>query len=516
MKKIFILIVISNITFWSCQKEIDNKLTTNTSSLVFKEKISKSINPKLMSKENLDNFIMNTIRRTENRMWKWSGDQYLWNALLQGDHHLAIGYKPTNLNEIHPIIHDINLKSAEWKSVKDGILNLVLEILNKNNPNSKIELADILIEDDPILPILTLKITDFEVIQTLGNLENVRYLEALDYLPNEFYTTDRSSSGCSGSSTSLNSSDYTTVSPSCKQPWNYINMNIPGAWTTYQSIGTNIKIGVIDAGISNTQSMLGANFNSGWSSGRSLTTAYTYGSSAYTSCAHGTSMSGLAVGPRNASGATSGISYKSSLYFIRGCDDVLLDESAEKTGVKNALTAMGNDESLRIISMSIGTPFYSSVLEDGVIYAYNKGKLIFAAAGTSFSWTSWWGVIYPAVHPQCVAMTGVKENGSTCTVCHDGSEVDFTVTMERNADSDRNSLSLALSGNTPTYIGGSSTATAMGAGIAGMVWGVKPTLTRAQVMTCLTTTAQFYPNKNSNKGYGNLNASAAVAKALTY
>jgi hypothetical protein len=86
--------------------------------------------------------------------------------------------------------------------------------------------------------------------------------------------------------------------------------------------------------------------------------------------------------------------------------------------------------------------------------------------------------------------------------------------MERNASSNRNSISLAPSGNTGAYIGGSSCATATAAGIAALVWSARPNLTRTQVQTCLTNTSQFYPTKNSTKGYGNLNAGAAVNYAV--
>ena len=165
--------------------------------------------------------------------------------------------------------------------------------------------------------------------------------------------------------------------------------------------------------------------------------------------------------------------------------------------------------------MSVGYPFASNVMKDGVTYAYNKGKMIFAAAGTSFSWTSWWGVVYPAAYSQCIAITGVKENGATCASCHDGSQVDFTIPMERNSSSSRNSISLPLSGAAPTYIGGSSAATATAAGIAALVWSVNTSLTRTQVYNCLKNTSQFYPSLNSTKGYGNLNAAAAVAMAGT-
>jgi hypothetical protein len=153
-------------------------------------------------------------------------------------------------------------------------------------------------------------------------------------------------------------------------------------------------------------------------------------------------------------------------------------------------------------------------LKDGVDYAYGLGKLIFAAAGTSFTWTSWWGVIYPAAYNSCVAVTGVRENGSTCGTCHDGSQVLYTITMERNSNNNRNSLSIPASGVTSTYIGGSSCATATTAGIASLVWSTRPNMTRAQVLNCLTNTAQFYPSKSSSQGYGNLNAYSAVNFAI--
>jgi hypothetical protein len=181
--------------------------------------------------------------------------------------------------------------------------------------------------------------------------------------------------------------------------------------------------------------------------------------------------------------------------------------------LKNALVKMGNRADVKVISMSIGTPFYSSVIEDGVNYAWGAGKMMMAAAGTSFSWTSWWGVVYPAALSRCVAITGVKENFGTCASCHDGSEVDFTVTMERSSNSSRNTLSLNTSGYAAKYIGGSSSATAMASGIAAMVWSVNPSRTREQVYQNLLTTSQYYPNPNGSRGYGNLNAGAAVSAA---
>ncbi|MBL7940495.1 MAG: S8 family serine peptidase [Flavobacteriales bacterium] len=463
-----------------------------------------------LSQEDLDRVVVGLLEQRNDFQWSMVDLRTLWSALQYNDHALAIGYAPTGTGNIDDDLHRINIQTPPWQAVHDALIDLVLATLNKDRA-LPVELKDILVEDDPILPIITLRITDKEVLTALYNLTNVRYLEPLDYWP----ATDgeRSTSGCGGSTTSVNAADRTTITPNAVLPWNFNNHGIPAAWA--QSQGQGITIGLIDAGISATQPLIGSDLNNGESNvGRTITTGWTFGSSATSSCTHGTSMSGLAVGPRNGLGATTGVAYKSNLHFIRGCEDVVLDLSSEKTSVKNALITLGNNPAVRVISMSIGSPFSSSVLADGVNYAYGNGKMIMAAAGTSFSWTSWWGVVYPAALAKCVAVTGVKENGSKCGSCHDGSQVDLTICMERDASSSRNSLSLAPNGNSPAYIGGSSAATATAAGIAALVWGAKPAATREQVLQCLKSTAQFATAPSSSKGYGNINAQAAVNCAL--
>lgn len=460
--------------------------------------------------EELDRTVIGLLEQRNDFNWDMVDLRTLWSAVQYNDHSVAIGYRPAQAGSIDDALHTIDIDKPEWRAVHDALIDLVLTELNKDGRG--ITLADILVEDDRVLPIITLRLTDKTVLTKLHNLVNVRYLEPLDYWP-AIANDERSSSGCGGSTYALNAADVSTITPNARLPWNFNNHGVPAAWTLSQ--GQGITVGVIDAGISSAQPLIGSDLNNGDSNvGRTLTTGWTFGNSAYSTCTHGTSMAGQAVGPRNNTGATSGVAYKSSLHFIRGSEDVILDLASERTGVKNALIALGNNPSVRVISMSIGTPFSSSVLTDGVNYAYGQGKMIMAAAGTSLSWTSWWGVVYPAALTKCVAVTGVKENGSKCGTCHDGSQVDLTIIMERSSNSSRNSLSLPPSGTAPTYIGGSSSATATAAGIAALVWSTDPSLTRAQVLQCLTSTAQFANSPSGSKGYGNINAAAAVNCAL--
>jgi serine protease len=463
------------------------------------------------TQKEIDKYMHDKVQTTGEFSWENSDLKILTSAAMITKI-VAIGYQPAGTKDLRSDLHRTNIKSKEWIAVHDALIELVVTEL-KNAGEKNATAAEIISEDDNTLPIIVFKLTDKSILTKLYNLENVRYIEPFGYWPTT-YINERvaSSSGCSGSTQALNAADYTTISPGCKMSWNFNNVNVPSAWNIAQGLG--ITVGVIDAGISSSQTLLGSNFNNGESNvGRTLTTDYTYGSSAFTSCTHGTSMSGIVAGPRNNLGGPTGVAYKANLHFIRGCSDVVLNESAELSGVRNALVKMGNMVSLKIISMSIGTPFSSSTLLDGVSYASGKGKLLFAAAGTSFSWTSWWGVIYPANYSQCVAVTGVKENGNTCSDCHDGSQVDLTIPMARNTSSSRTTLSLPMSGYNPKYVGGSSCATALTAGVAALVWSVNPNLTATQVLTCMKGTAQFYPNLSSSKGYGNVNAYAAVMMA---
>jgi len=81
--------------------------------------------------------------------------------------------------------------------------------------------------------------------------------------------------------------------------------------------------------------------------------------------------------------------------------------------------------------------------------------------------------------------------------------------MEK-AGSDAHPLSVAMSGNQPSTVGGSSVATATTAGIAALVWSKNPSWNRDQVLQKLRESSEFYPNRNSQFGYGNLNALTAV------
>jgi subtilisin family serine protease len=479
-----------------------------------------------MSRAEMDAIITQHFEKN-NTVYYWSGasNTMLWSASVRSDSMMSVGYQPAGSTDVLDRIHLIDLNSPEWKAVRKKTIDYIVDATNEAYPDLDATAEDLIRNlDRPTLPTLDVKIFDLAIIEKLRGMPEIRYIEPMGYGLTPI--NQRSDSGCSNDpASSIPSADYTNAPPSAKISWHlsHNSMNVPTAWNT--STGSGIKVALIDTGVADSQSKLGSQFNSGYSSGRSiqklstLITGWWWWASnegPNDQCGHGTAMAGLIASPRGYGGAATGVAYNCNLKSYRGTSDVVVNGSNEKEGVRDALYSIGNDNSVKIVSMSIGDVFYSSTVADGIYYAYNKGKLIFAAAGTSFSWTSWWGVIFPGNMAQTVAVTGIKDNYTSinnmqrCNICHSGSEVDFVAVMQRSSNNDRTTLTLAMSGNTPSYVGGSSAATATTAGIAALVWATNPGQSRSQVLQRLKNASSYYPNRDGDFGWGTINAAAAV------
>ncbi|MFN9326400.1 MAG: hypothetical protein ACK6A5_13555, partial [Flavobacteriales bacterium] len=155
-----------------------------------------------LSQEDLDRLVISTLEQRNDFHWEWMELHTLWSAVQYNDHSLAIGYQPVGAGNVDDALHTINIREGAWRAVHDALIDRILAELNKERTAAPLTLADILVEDDPVLPILTLRITDKNVITMLRNLRNVRYLEPLDYFPTAG-RDERSTSGCSASTYAL-------------------------------------------------------------------------------------------------------------------------------------------------------------------------------------------------------------------------------------------------------------------------------------------------------------------------
>ncbi len=446
--------------------------------------------------------------------WGKASNHLLWSASYNGDHIVSIGFGEFEADSDRKI----SKRSIE---MQDKLLLSIAKL--EQAPVDKI-----LISADPFLNTIDVLIKRQETIIALRKHQFVRYLEPANYrftaiskassrLENRAEV--QSDSGCGFESEVLNTADYMTIRPNATVPWTFYKHNIPAAWN--YSTGRGITLGIIDTGVSSEQRLLGSQFNTELSTNRQIEKYSTYVDSLWPwetvtdgpddQCGHGTSMVATAAAPRNSNGLPVGVAYNANVVVYRASSDVVLEGFHEQNGVKNALTALGNNTSIKIISMSMGHVFPVGKIADAIRYAYSKGKLIFCAGGTSTSFTSFTGVIFPASMAETIAVTGIKEGNvyHRCDNCHSGSKIEFTVVMQRFGNS-RTVPVLGYRGNETDYIGGSSVATATVAGIATLVWSRNPMWSRAQVIKKLRESAAFYPYRNSEYGYGNINALLAV------
>jgi serine protease len=441
--------------------------------------------------------------------WNGASSNLIWSAIVQGQNIATIGFGNSK-DDFDRTKSENNLK------IQNDILDIIVRYEGKS-------LDQILVSSDPYLNLIDVVIEKQETVIALKNSQYIRYFEPANYkyfanaTSNEKSTV--TSSGCGFDAETLASEDFSLITPNARMPWNFYQHNIPAAWD--YSTGSGITIGIVDSGVSPNQTLLGGSFNDGDSTGRTIQKYGTYVDSFWPwstttdgpddKCGHGTSMAAIAAAPRNDNGLPVGVAYNANLITYRAAANVLLEGYHEHNGVKNAFTALGNNTNVKIISMSMGYIFSVGKIEDGVKYAYSRGKLIFCAAGTSTTFTTFVGVIFPAWMPETVAVTGIKEGSGyqKCDVCHTGSKVDFTIVMQRAGSGNTVPVD-SYYDNQSDYVGGSSVSTAEAVGIAALVWSKHPTWTKDQVLLKMRQSSSLYSNKSSDFGYGIINALLAV------
>lgn len=461
---------------------------------------------KALTVAEINNQITKMLEENGSFDWSKASNHLLWSASVHGENILTVGYGSEGDN--------FRLeKSQRLTSVKDEII----QTIKTTSPNLKKSKEDIVIYDDETLNYIDVIVTDLMTVKELRKNKQIRYLEPEGFVFSGNVSQQKSTKGCSKSGDNINSSDYGTLSSGAKFPWNFYDHKINQAWA--YSKGRGVGVGVIDTGLSPNQPNLGYKFDD-YYSGRFVQKYGTYVDSwkwwkrktdgPNDKCGHGTSACSTIAAPNNSSSQFVGVAYECNLISYRGTSDVVLNGYHERRGVANALKALGNRSDVKIISMSVGYPWSIGKVKDAVKYAYARGKMIFAAGGTSTNFTNWYGVIFPATMSETVAVTGVEEQSTydECDACHTGSKIDFTVIMERG--NNNHQPVLGFYNGDSKYFGGSSVATATTAGMAALVWAKYPSWSRSQVLQRLKESADFYPNKNGDFGYGNIDALKAV------
>ena len=349
------LLALVLLTIWACTKD---ESVFESDSLDSKEL---QFSKKPLSIEEINSKISQTIKKTGDFDWSKENEHFLWSAVTHGQNILTIGYgnKGQSFSET---------EDSALERKKEEIINTVLKF--EDTPKAKLRLVE-----HEIITVIDVEVKNIETIIALRKNPYVRYLESNGY---NHYSNSiaKSSSGCDKNAETINSSHYTTVAPNNAQvSWHFNEHNIQQAWN--YTTGSGVTIGLIDTGVSQSQSLLNSSgFNDGYSNGRFVQKYGTFIDSAWwwssnydgphDKCGHGTAMASTMAAPRNDNGMPVGVAYNANLVAYRATEDVLLNDYHERKGVSAALTQLGNRNDVKIISMSIGYVWSIGNIKDAV------------------------------------------------------------------------------------------------------------------------------------------------------
>lgn len=340
--------------------------------------------------------------------------------------------------------------------------------------------------EDELLPQVGLDIPNVTALSRLRALPFVDYVE-----PTALLLPDSSPSAWM--SWSCGYDDYGDVSslytvPQGDKLSSRIGSDVHAAWS--RSSGSGVTISFVGTGVSSDQPQLNADFESGESSGRTITRQYREQSPSanpwHDDCGHETKLIANAAAPLDGRGVA-GIAYKSSVFSVRSDNDTHLTEDSYniQLGIRDAVVAG------KIVNMAFGSTDTKTNIKNEIQYWHLNGyageeRMFVGAAGTSSSVTNHI-MMFPSNLPEVVGVTGTDPDDGACDGrCHYDQKVDFGLPTAEPT--------VLGSGYTIGRGGGSSHATSTFSAMAALVWSRFPSDTRAQVINRLAMSSPYHPN----------------------
>lgn len=280
-----------------------------------------------------------------------------------------------------------------------------------------------------------------------------------------------------------------------EQQWALRNLQLPEAWDV--TVGSEVIVAVIDTGVSAGHPDLGGKTLPGYD-------FFNNDGDASDDNGHGTATSGLIAAKSDNGEGISGVCW--------GCRILPVKVLGSRGQGGDASVAAGiryaADQGARIINMSLGGSEESSILREAVDYAVGKGVLIVAATGNEGGQGN--PVNYPAAYDNVLAVaatgnsdvvTGFSNYGNYVDIAAPGVGVWSTLWTPQ--------------GNTYGPANGTSFSAPHVAGIAALIWSLRPELSYSQLMNVLKATADDKgdPGVDPYYGYGRANALRAVQAA---
>ncbi|SDR10523.1 S8 family serine peptidase [Natronobacterium texcoconense] len=207
---------------------------------------------------------------------------------------------------------------------------------------------------------------------------------------------------------------------------------------------------------------------------------------------HGTVVSGIAVGGTDNGTGHAGVS-NCSMLSARALD------SSGRGSLSDIADAIqwSADQGVDIINLSLGSSSGWHTLRNACQYAYDQGCLLVAAAGNAGG-----SVAYPAVYDSVIAVSALDSRNRLASFSNRGREIELAAPGTRV-------LSSTL-GDSYTRASGTSMASPVVAGVAGLVLSAYPGLDNESLREHLRQTATDVGLSSRAQGYGRIDADAAV------
>ncbi|OUS23937.1 hypothetical protein A9Q99_25615 [Gammaproteobacteria bacterium 45_16_T64] len=152
-------------------------------------------------------------------------------------------------------------------------------------------------------------------------------------------------------------------------------------------------------------------------------------------------------------------------------------------GVVDAILALAEDPSIRVISSSMGTVVHVHEIERAIAYFNARDKIFVSAGGTSMPYLrDVVQVVFPANLASTITTTGIRHTQDNDgefilgEIAHGGEEIDFVVDHTKD----------------------SSQSVSTTAGMIGLLWSYNPSLKRDQIIDILVRSSSYY-KKNGKK-----------------
>lgn len=272
--------------------------------------------------------------------------------------------------------------------------------------------------------------------------------------------------------------------------WGLPKISAPSAWDTTHG-DSGIEVGIVDTGIDSSHPDLAGKIDK--AADCTVSTNCVSVSSSVDDNGHGSHVAGIAAANTNNSLGVAGVGYNTHLISAKVLDKT---GSGYYSWVADGIV-WAADNGAKVINLSLGGSSSSSVLQDAVNYAWNKGAVVVAAAGNSGSSAP----SYPGYYSNVVSVAATDSNDQKASFSNYGSWVTVAAPGVNILSSYKGGYS---------YLSGTSMATPFVTGLAGLLFGQHPAWTNLDVRNQIQSTADKISGTGTYWIYGRINTCTAV------